>query len=55
MKCPYCGHPGDKVVDSRESKEGEVIRRRGDRGNKSTADGPPDEARIAIFRGISTT
>jgi transcriptional repressor NrdR len=28
MKCPYCGHLGDKVVDSRESKEGEVIRRR---------------------------
>ena len=28
MKCPYCGHAGDKVVDSRESKEGEVIRRR---------------------------
>ena len=28
MKCPYCGHLEDKVVDSRESKEGEVIRRR---------------------------
>src|SRR2546423_9071795 len=28
MKCPYCSHLGDKVVDSRESKEGEVIRRR---------------------------
>lgn len=28
MKCPYCGHVGDKVVDSRESKEGDVIRRR---------------------------
>ena len=28
MKCPYCGNLGDKVVDSRESKEGEVIRRR---------------------------
>jgi len=28
MKCPYCTHLGDKVVDSRESKEGEVIRRR---------------------------
>src|SRR5207344_1713429 len=28
MKCPYCGHLGDKVVDSRESKEGEVVRRR---------------------------
>lgn len=28
MKCPFCGQLGDKVVDSRESKEGEVIRRR---------------------------
>ena len=30
MKCPYCGHLGDKVVDSRESKEGDAIRRRRD-------------------------
>jgi transcriptional repressor NrdR len=28
VKCPYCGHLGDKVVDSRETKEGEAIRRR---------------------------
>src|SRR5437879_13060893 len=28
MRRPYCSHLGDKVVDSRESKEGEVIRRR---------------------------
>ncbi len=28
MKCPYCEHLADKVVDSRESKEGDVIRRR---------------------------
>ena len=28
MKCPFCAHLGDKVVDSRERKEGEVIRRR---------------------------
>jgi len=28
VKCPYCAHLEDKVVDSRESKEGEVIRRR---------------------------
>src|SRR5919201_3625392 len=28
MKCPFCGHIEDKVVDSRESKEGESIRRR---------------------------
>ncbi len=28
MTCPFCGHRQDKVIDSRESKEGEVIRRR---------------------------
>lgn len=28
MKCPFCGHLQDKVVDSRESREAEVIRRR---------------------------
>ena len=28
MKCPFCGHLEDKVVDSRESREGEAIRRR---------------------------
>ncbi|GAB4367844.1 MAG: transcriptional regulator NrdR [Deltaproteobacteria bacterium] len=28
MKCPRCGHGDDKVVDSRVSREGEVIRRR---------------------------
>ena len=28
MRCPFCGHIEDKVVDSRESREGEAIRRR---------------------------
>src|ERR1700751_4126718 len=28
MKCPFCGFLEDKVVDSRESKEAESIRRR---------------------------
>lgn len=28
MKCPYCGNTQDKVVDSRESAEGDSIRRR---------------------------
>ena len=28
MKCPFCGHLQDKVVDSREGKDGAVIRRR---------------------------
>ena len=28
MKCPFCAGVDDRVVDSRESREGEVIRRR---------------------------
>ena len=28
MTCPFCGFKEDKVIDSRESKEGESIRRR---------------------------
>ncbi len=28
MNCPFCAHREDKVIDSRESKEGDVIRRR---------------------------
>ena len=28
MTCPFCGHLEDRVIDSRESKEGDVIRRR---------------------------
>jgi len=28
VRCPYCGSVDDRVVDSRESREGAVIRRR---------------------------
>ncbi len=28
MKCPYCGHNEDRVLDTREQKDGEMIRRR---------------------------
>jgi len=28
MKCPYCGFAQDRVVDSRESKDADAIRRR---------------------------
>jgi len=28
MNCPFCGHKQDRVVDSRESREGDAIRRR---------------------------
>ena len=28
MRCPYCGHLEDRVVDSREAQEGQATRRR---------------------------
>ena len=28
MKCPFCGHLEDKVIDSRTNKDGNAIRRR---------------------------
>jgi len=28
MRCPFCGHIEDKVIDSRQSKDGDAIRRR---------------------------
>ena len=28
MRCPFCNHIEDKVIDSRQTKDGDVIRRR---------------------------
>ena len=28
MRCPWCGHPDDKVVDSRTAEDGGAVRRR---------------------------
>jgi len=28
MKCPFCGHPDSKVIDSRPAEDGTTIRRR---------------------------
>lgn len=28
MKCPFCGHQDDKVIDSRSASEGTAVRRR---------------------------
>jgi len=28
MRCPWCGHPEDRVVDSREAQDGQATRRR---------------------------
>ncbi len=35
MRCPFCGAVEDRVVDSRESREGDVIRRRRECGSCS--------------------
>src|SRR5262249_51217699 len=57
MKCPYCGHLGDKVVDSRESREGEVIRRRREClecGQRFTSYGRIDEIRYMVIKKDGT-
>ncbi|MGA8891476.1 MAG: transcriptional regulator NrdR, partial [Anaeromyxobacteraceae bacterium] len=28
MRCPFCGHLEDRVVDSREAQDGQATRRR---------------------------
>ena len=28
MKCPYCGHPDTRVIDSRPAEDNNAIRRR---------------------------
>ena len=33
MRCPYCGDVKDRVVDSREGKTGDTIRRRRECGS----------------------
>lgn len=53
MKCPYCGHPKDRVVDSRESREGEVIRRRrecDDCGKRFTSHETVEEIPLMVIK-----
>ncbi len=59
MKCPFCGQLGDKVVDSRESKEGDVIRRRrqclsGDCGKRFTSYERIDEIPYMVVKKDGT-
>src|SRR6266436_1018848 len=54
MKCPYCSHLGDKVVDSRESKEGEVIRRRLECGKRFTSYERIDEIPYMVVKKDGT-
>ena len=57
MKCPFCGHLSDKVVDSREGKDGEVIRRRReclDCGRRFTSYERIDEIPYMVIKKDST-
>src|ERR1700741_2531718 len=53
MKCPFCGFANDKVVDSRESKEADSIRRRREClkcGKPFTTDEPIDEIPYMVVK-----
>lgn len=40
MHCPFCRHPDSRVIDSRETDEGQAIRR-GGRAPNVDDDSPP--------------
>jgi len=53
MKCPYCGHKDDKVLDSRSIREGEGIRRRREClacGRRFTTYEEIEELRLAVVK-----
>lgn len=53
MKCPYCGHQGDRVLDSRGVRDGEAIRRRREClgcGRRFTTHEEIEEAQIRVVK-----
>ena len=57
MKCPFCGGGDDRVVDSREGREGEVIRRRRECvtcGRRFTSYETIEEIELARQHGLPT-
>ena len=53
MKCPYCGHKDDKVLDSRSIREGEGVRRRREClgcGRRFTAYEQIEEMRLLVVK-----
>lgn len=53
MRCPWCAHPSDKVVDSRGSRNGEAIRRRREClrcGRRFTTFERVEEARLLVIK-----
>ena len=53
MQCPYCGHPEQKVLDSRPAREGGAIRRRRECDNCSrrfTTFEEPERPRLFVVK-----
>jgi transcriptional repressor NrdR len=53
MRCPWCGHPDDKVVDSRSSEAGSAIRRRREClrcGRRFTTFERPEEIALTVVK-----
>jgi transcriptional repressor NrdR len=53
MHCPYCGHPEQKVLDSRPARDGEAIRRRRECescGRRFTTFEEPERPRLFVVK-----
>jgi transcriptional repressor NrdR len=53
MRCPFCGHIDQKVLDSRPAREGEAIRRRReclDCGRRFTTFEEPERPRLFVVK-----
>jgi transcriptional repressor NrdR len=53
MHCPYCGHPEQKVLDSRPAREGDAIRRRRECescGRRFTTFEEPERPRLFVVK-----
>lgn len=53
MKCPYCGHAEQKVLDSRPARDGEAIRRRRECescGRRFTSFESPEKPRLFVVK-----
>jgi len=53
MKCPFCGHDEDRVIDSRGAKEGRAVRRRRECshcGSRFTTYEAPEERVVLVLK-----
>ena len=53
MKCPYCSHPEQRVLDSRPARDGEAIRRRRECegcGRRFTTYEAPEAPRLLVVK-----